>query len=213
MLHARSILQAGLVQFTRSIGEGLAARGVRLAALCPQFVDTPFVAHYNRDGALPLLTPARVRGAFPLHRLKATGTLILSADAPNPNRRKGFAHEVLIITGPRLWRPPSCCWRMRARSGRWSWCTSTGACTSGPPRPRATSESSAPRPHPLEVGMRSLRWIAHVAELVLEAHCLSRLNVPWIPPTCSTKVPSAKVQGPRCLYAHRLMLHPGSQIS
>ena len=54
--------QAGLVQFTRSVGEGLAARGVRLAALCPQYVDTPFVAHYNRDGALPLLTPARVRG-------------------------------------------------------------------------------------------------------------------------------------------------------
>ncbi len=57
------------MQFTRSVGEGLAARGVRLAALCPQYVDTPFVAHYNRDGALPLLTPARVRGAFPFAQL------------------------------------------------------------------------------------------------------------------------------------------------
>jgi len=59
--------KAALVHFVRSAAPGLARRGVRLCAVCPQPVDTPMVQSMVSAGLeLPetgasLLTPERVR--------------------------------------------------------------------------------------------------------------------------------------------------------
>ncbi len=83
-------MQAGLVHFTRSIAEGLAGRGVRLACLCPQPVDTPMVGVMKGLGLpLPetgasLLTPARVR-------MRAHARSLCSSTLLACSRRRGCA--------------------------------------------------------------------------------------------------------------------------
>ncbi|KAI8471533.1 MAG: hypothetical protein J3K34DRAFT_468165 [Monoraphidium minutum] len=60
---AYSAAKGGLVHFTRSMAWPLAERGVTIAAVCPQYVDTSMIMAPWGVFGLPLLTTARVVAA------------------------------------------------------------------------------------------------------------------------------------------------------
>jgi NAD(P)-dependent dehydrogenase (short-subunit alcohol dehydrogenase family) len=59
-----ALTKHAVVGFVRSVAPQLAARGIRINALCPGFTDTPIVAGELRDVLdVPLMGPAFVAGA------------------------------------------------------------------------------------------------------------------------------------------------------
>jgi NAD(P)-dependent dehydrogenase (short-subunit alcohol dehydrogenase family) len=86
-----------VVGFVRAAAPGLAARGIRINALCPGFTDTPIVAGEQRDNPIaPLMEPAFVaEAALRILRDEESGR----AWVVQPNRVEPFRFPG--VPGPR----------------------------------------------------------------------------------------------------------------
>lgn len=61
-----SMTKAGLIGLVRALGPDLAAEGIRIAAVCPGFADTPMITSFREvfvDAGFPLLTAENVADA------------------------------------------------------------------------------------------------------------------------------------------------------
>jgi NAD(P)-dependent dehydrogenase (short-subunit alcohol dehydrogenase family) len=92
-----ALTKHAVVGFVRSVAPQLAARGIRISALCPGFADTPIVEHEVRSSIdVPLMDPAFVaEGALQALNDQETGR----AWVVQPNRIVPFRFP--NIPGPR----------------------------------------------------------------------------------------------------------------
>jgi NAD(P)-dependent dehydrogenase (short-subunit alcohol dehydrogenase family) len=92
-----ALTKHAVVGFVRSVAPQLAARGIRISALCPGFADTPIVEHEVRSSIdVPLMDPAFVaEGALQALNDEETGR----AWVVQPNRIVPFRFP--NIPGPR----------------------------------------------------------------------------------------------------------------
>jgi NAD(P)-dependent dehydrogenase (short-subunit alcohol dehydrogenase family) len=61
-----SMTKAGLIGLVRALGPDLAEEGIRIAAVCPGFADTPMITTFREvfvDAGFPLLTAENVADA------------------------------------------------------------------------------------------------------------------------------------------------------
>jgi NAD(P)-dependent dehydrogenase (short-subunit alcohol dehydrogenase family) len=79
-----SATKHAIVGLVRSAAPVLAARGVRLQAICPGGIDTPLLPDYAHAAGVPLLTPAQVAAAVTDLLLVPRDGLVFETDYDHP---------------------------------------------------------------------------------------------------------------------------------